>query len=282
MNLPLITQELLKKTTGRCPVCHTPAPAEVWKTSTPDKSKIFLHRTCPEHGFSKSCISSDARFYWLAQGDPQNSCCGGNACCASEEGADGTLGRNAVAQKGDAPFEKLATCLALIEVVNSCNLACPTCFADSPVGTGSKIDAPSLENLKERIEGIITLKGGIEILQFSGGEPTLHPQFFELLEWTQAHEKIDYVLLNTNGVRIATDEAFARRLGEAFRYGKMQLYLQFDGVQEEGQSYLRGGDLRAMRLKTIERCQQMNLPITLAMTVTPENIPHLRRGSNLD
>ncbi|MEI8341689.1 MAG: radical SAM protein [Verrucomicrobiota bacterium] len=275
MNIPLLTEELLKNTTGRCPVCHSACPAEVWKSVEGGKSRVFLRRTCPEHGETSNCISSDARFYWLAQGDPQNACCGGNACCAGEGGAPGTLGRNAVAPKGDAPFEKLATCLALIEIVNSCNLACPTCYADSQVGTGAKIEAPPLEDLKRRIEGVIERKGGIEILQLSGGEPTLHPEFFELLEWALAHEKIDYVLLNTNGVRIATDEAFASRLEKTFRYGGMQLYLQFDGVQAEGQVYLRGGDLREMRMLAIERCGAMNLPVTLAMTVTPDNLPHL-------
>jgi uncharacterized radical SAM superfamily Fe-S cluster-containing enzyme len=82
---------------------------------------------------------------------------------------------------------------------------------------------------------VIERKGGIEILQLSGGEPTLHPQFFELVQWAQAHEHIGYVLLNTNGVRIANDDAFADRLAKTFRYGKFQLYLQFDGVQESGQ-----------------------------------------------
>lgn len=187
----------------------------------------------------------------------------------------GTLGRNA--NPGDALGlqEKLSTCLALIEIVNSCNLACPTCYADSPVGTGRQVDAIPLEDLKQRIQGVINRKGGIEILQLSGGEPTLHPQFFELVEWAQKNSDIDYLLLNTNGVRIANDDAFAKQLGKTFHYGGLQLYLQFDGVQLDGQHFLRGGDLRAVRQRAIERCADMNLPITLAMTVTPDNLPHL-------
>jgi uncharacterized radical SAM superfamily Fe-S cluster-containing enzyme len=172
-------------------------------------------------------------------------------------------------------MEKLSTCLALIEIVNSCNLSCPTCYADSPVGVGQKVDAVPLDDLKRRIQGVVDRKGVIEILQLSGGEPTLHPQFFELLRWLQDHPKIDYVLLNTNGVRIAHDDAFARELGAAFRYGAFQLYLQFDGTQEAGQQFLRGADLRATRERCLERCREMNLPVTLAMTVTPENLPFL-------
>ncbi len=275
MLLQLSTETLLKRTTSRCPVCRASVPAEVLRVTQGRESKVFLKKSCPEHGASAACIASDARFYWLASGDPQNACCGGAACCASDEGRPGTLGRNA-AGHGAAPFETLSTCLALIEIVNSCDLACPTCFADSPIGSiGPKLDAIPLPDLQRRIDGVIARKGPIEILQLSGGEPTLHPQFFELLAWTQAHPGIGYVLLNTNGVRIAKDAGFARQLEETFVQKRFQLYLQFDGPQQAGQRELRAADLRAIREKAIRRCQQMALPVTLAMTVTPANLPHV-------
>jgi len=275
MILQLTSETLLKRTTSRCPVCRDPAPAEVIRVTKGKEAKVYLKKTCAQHGESSVCIASDARFYWMAQGDPQNACCGGAACCASDEGQPGTLGRNA-AGRGDGPFETLSTCLALIEIVNSCNLACPTCFADSPVGaSGPKLDAIPLADLQRRIDGVIARKGPIEILQLSGGEPTLHPQFFELLAWTQSHPSIGYVLLNTNGVLIATDSDFADRLGKTFVERRFQLYLQFDGPQQAGQRELRGADLRAIRDRTIRRCGDMGLPVTLAMTVTPQNLPHL-------
>ncbi|HEX8311493.1 MAG TPA: radical SAM protein [Chthoniobacteraceae bacterium] len=239
-----------------------------------------MRRTCAEHGLAEACISSDARFYWLAQGDPQNQCCGGNACSANDGEVRGTLGRNALGL-GDtmelvSKTEMLSTCLALIEIVNSCNLSCPTCYADSPLGaSGAKIDAVPLAELQERIQGVIDRKGGIEILQLSGGEPTLHPQFFELLAWCHSHSGIDYVLLNTNGVRIAQDDAFLEELARTFRRGKFQLYLQFDGAQEAGQRALRGADLRDLRRRAIARCAAAEIPLTLAMTVTEENLPYL-------
>lgn len=291
MNLSPITETLLKRTTSRCPVCHADRPAEVWKVGGRERQRVLLRRRCAEHGEAEACISSDARFYWLAQGDPANGCCGGQACAADERGASGTLGRNvggasspvagiesigAGAARGGsgagspAYFERLSTCLALIEIVHSCNLACPTCYADSP--QSAHIDAVPLDDLQRRIRGVIARKGGIEILQLSGGEPTLHPQFHELLAWCHVQPEIDYVLLNTNGVRLATDDAFLDALGRTFRSGKFQLYLQFDGPQAAGQRALRGADLRAIRQRCIERCGALGIPITLAMTVTPENL----------
>jgi uncharacterized radical SAM superfamily Fe-S cluster-containing enzyme len=263
------SESLLKRTVSRCPACHQSAPAEVWRRNENGKQTVWLRRRCAEHGAVEVCISSDARFYWVAQGSPENRC----ACkSVGDGGYEGTLGTNALREDA-SECETLSTCLALIEIVNSCNLACPTCYADSPHST--RVDAVPLNDLQRRIQGVIDRKGRIEILQLSGGEPTLHPQFFELLTWCHANPGLDYVLLNTNGVRIATDDAFADQLGKTFRYGKFQLYLQFDGPQLTAQHALRGADLRKVREKTIERCGQLGIPVTLAMTVTPENLPHL-------
>ena len=266
-------RELLKQTTSRCPICFQACPAEVWKTGK-NLSVVELQRTCATHGLATSIISSDARFYWLAEGDPANACCGGK-CGSAGNGREGTLGSNA-AGSPDGTFEKLSTCLALIEVVHSCNLACPTCYANSPTGAaGATLLYEPLDGLKARIDGVIQRKGRIEILQLSGGEPTLHPQFFELLTWTMTHPGIDYVVLNTNGVRLARDAAFISELRTKFIYGKLQLYLQFDGPGLAGQLSLRGADLRAMRLEALANCQSINLPVTLAMTVNEENLDQL-------
>src|SRR5437868_9672416 len=111
-----LRDELLKRTTSRCPTCHAPCPAEVWRTGG-IPSKVFLKRTCLEHGEASVCIASDARFYWLAKGKTENACCGGgasvpasrasngngssiasphqNSCCSADGSNTGTLGRNA-------------------------------------------------------------------------------------------------------------------------------------------------------------------------------------------
>lgn len=269
----------LKTTTSRCPTCRTHVPAEVLRLGD-GHGRVILRRLCPTHGESSICLASDARFYWLSRGASQSenddgACgCGPAACRSSDGSIAGTLGRNA--RLPPRPnFEQLSTCLCLIEVVHSCNLSCPTCFSASPLGTGSRVDAPPLADLQARIQGVIERKGRIEILQLSGGEPTLHPRFHELFAWCMDHPGIDYVLLNTNGVLLAHDPAFTARLASIAKPGKFQLYLQFDGPDLTGQHPLRGADLRATRSACLHACAQNGLAVTLAMTVTPANLPQV-------
>jgi hypothetical protein len=269
-SLPIITADrrIIKETTSRCTICFSQAPARVVQVG----QQIVLERTCAEHGEQSYLLSSDNRFYWLSRGS--QSCCAPGQTCNAAESATGVLGRNAQLP-ASTPFESLSTCLALIEIVDSCNLACPTCYANSPVGTGAKVAAHSLEAIKERICGVLDRKGGIEILQLSGGEPTLHPQFFELIDWIKSEPRIQYLLINTNGVLLAKDESFAAELSKRVSYDNLQLYLQFDGTEVAGQKELRGADLRAIKDAAIRRACDMKLPVTLAMTVTPENIGNL-------
>ena len=248
---------LLKQTHTRCTTCHARIDGRVVN----DDGKVFLERMCPEHGYESVCISSDARFYY----DSRGSGCGTGCGCGPDE-----------TSATSNPFDTLSTCLALIEVVDSCNMACPTCFANSP--TEKDVDYIPLAEIKSRVENVIAKKGGIEILQLSGGEPTLHPDFFELLEFAQAHDKIDDIIINTNGIRIARDAAFAEALNRSYQRGKVQVYLQYDGPQEAGQRTIRGADYRKVKHQALERTGAFEgggLPVTLAMTVIPENLDYL-------
>lgn len=271
----------IKDTTSKCHVCNALAPAKIAKVVQNGREQVVKRTKCPVHGEHEFTISSDARFYWHAEGNPVNRAagggCGSGCACSSGGGKPGFLGDNAINEAKKGTIEKLSTCIALIEIVDSCNLACPTCFADSPVGvTGSKLKHRGFEEITSRIQAVLDRKGHIEIIQFSGGEPTIHPEFFRLVEWVRSNPGIDYLLINTNGVRLAKDPDFVEEMGRLFKkYDNIQLYLQFDGPQEAGQVEIRGADLRVIRQKAIENCGRISLPITLAMTVTPANLGHI-------
>jgi len=252
---------VLKETTSRCPVCIVAVAARVERRAD---GATVMRKSCAVHGDFETILATDPARYYDARGAGGSCCDDARGCCAPANPA------------ASDPFERLSTCIALIEIVESCNLTCPTCYAASPHGVGDDLRFTPSREVRQRIAGVVARKGFIDIIQLSGGEPTLHPDFFEILEWCIAHPKIGYILVNTNAVRVATDAAFRERLAEIRRArGKFELYVQFDGVQEAGQRELRGADLRRIREQAIDGAGALGVPSTLAMTVTEETLGFL-------
>ena len=95
------------------------------------------------------------------------------------------------------------TCLLLEEVVQECNLKCPTCFASSgPGGAGIVPVEQVLANVDQRLR---RENDHLDVVMVSGGEPTLHPQILPLLREIAARP-VNRILLNTNGIRLAKDD----------------------------------------------------------------------------
>ncbi len=263
----LQSPETLKTTTSRCPACSREISARVVRRG----QSVWMEKTCPDHGAFQVQLAADDRYYHLSLGDRSGSACCGSGCGCGPETKDATP-----ALPSTDPFDVLPSCLALIEIVDSCNLSCPACYASSPWGAGEEVDCISTSEFTSRVQGVLDRKGSIDILQLTGGEPTIHPNFLEMLEWSLDQKRIGYVLINTNAVRIAQDEAFRSSLAELRRQkGKFELYVQFDGPQEAGQRELRNADLRAIRQTAIDQVGALGVPSTLAMTVTPTTIAHL-------
>lgn len=114
------------------------------------------------------------------------------------------------------------------------------------------------------IDAVVRNEGQPDIVQLSGGEPTMHPDFLEILDRAKA-APIRHVMVNTNGIRIATDEAFANEL--AARSEHFEVYLQFDSFEREALMALRGADLRDIRRRALDRLNALGIATTLVVTL---------------
>ena len=169
---------------------------------------------------------------------------------------------------GICPDHEQHGCTLLIEVTDNCNLRCPTCYA----GSGPERQTHrSLEQIERMLDRAVANEGEPSIIQISGGEPTMHPQFFEILKLVRKRP-IGHLMVNTNGIRIANEPGFAERLAE-FAPG-LEIYLQFDSFRPEVLKALRGTDLRNTHTRAIDRLNETGIHTTLVATI--------RRGLNDD
>jgi hypothetical protein len=116
------------------------------------------------------------------------------------------------------------------------------------------------------IDRLVECEGRAEILQLSGGEPTIHPEFAQVFEYA-CRQPIDWVMVNTNGIRLANDRALCERL--ATRRKQCQVYLQMDGLAEFVHPALRGEPLLETKLRAIERLGEYGIDVTLVATLQP-------------
>ena len=153
------------------------------------------------------------------------------------------------------------SCLSLIEVTDHCNLQCPICYAESGP---SRQQYRTLDHIQRMIDAVVRNEGEPDVVQISGGEPTIHPDFFAILDRAKA-APIRHLMVNTNGIRIAKDEAFAKRL--AGYMPDFEVYLQFDSFERHALMTLRGADLRDIHTRALERLNRLGVSTTLVATL---------------
>ncbi len=167
---------------------------------------------------------------------------------------------------GLCPEHMQHSCLSLLEVTDLCNLRCPVCYAESGPhrGTAGNSAHRPMDTIRRMLDAIVSNEGEPDVVQLSGGEPTLHPDFWAILDECKARP-IRHLMLNTNGIRIAREPGFAERL--ASYQPAFEVYLQFDSLRAGPHEQMRGQDLRAIREAALANLEAANVSTTLVVTL---------------
>ncbi|WP_158914718.1 radical SAM protein [Caulobacter sp. S45] len=239
----------LGQTTSLCETCYRTVPAKI----IGEDGCVFYLKRCREHGVQKTLISDDVAYWksqrdWVKPGDrplqvqtrTEHGCPWDCGLCADHE---------------------QHSCLAIIEINEACNLACPVCFADSSPRVETERTLAEVEHM---LDALVASEGLPDLVQFSGGEPTLHPDLFAILDAAK-RRPIRHLMINTNGLRIAREPGFADRLAD-YMPG-FEVYLQFDSLKREALMDLRGADLTRVRIEALEALERAGVSTTLVVTL---------------
>jgi len=215
--------------------------------------KVYMVKHCFEHGKQKVLVATDIPYYeklrsFNKPGD-----------MPKKFGTEVKYG--CPYDCGLCSDHEQHSCLTLIEVTDQCNLQCPTCYAESGPNAGRHRTLAEIENM---MDIVVRSEGEPDVVQISGGEPTIHPDFFAILDAAKARP-IRHLMVNTNGLRIAREPEFAARLKD-YMPG-FEIYLQFDSFKPEALMKLRGADLTKIRMQAIENLEKHNISTTLVVTL---------------
>ena len=236
-------------TVSLCPECLRRIDSKI----VFENGNVYMLKFCEEHGPMKVLIATDISYYKNIR----------NYNKASEV----PLKFNTKTHYGCpydcglCPDHEQHSCLTIVEITDRCNLTCPTCYAMSSPHYGNH---RTLEEVERMLDLIVANEGFPDVVQISGGEPTIHPQFFEILDIAK-RKPIRHLMVNTNGIRIANDPEFAKRL--AGYAPDFEIYLQFDSFEPDVLLKMRGKDLSNTRMKALENLNQVKLSTTLVVTV---------------
>jgi hypothetical protein len=241
------------ETESLCPVCLKRIKA----TRVPRGDEVFLVKECGDHGSFSTVIwrGVPSMAEWRRPKDPVHP----DLCY-------GRVERGCPFDCGLCEAHDQLPCSVLLEVTDRCNLHCAVCFADSGRGEG---EDPPLTDISWLLERAMAAAGPCN-LQLSGGEPTLRDDLPEIVEVAR-RVGYSFIQVNTNGLRLAADIGYGRRLRAA---GLSSVFLQFDGVDDEIHRTLRGRALLDLKLRAVRNCGEAGLGVVL--------VPTLVRGVNTD
>jgi len=214
---------------------------------------VYMHKRCPEHGPERVLLSTDEAFYQLQRQFLKPGQLPKHFNTETKWGCPYDCGL--------CPDHEQHSCLTLVEVTDHCNLSCPVCYAES---SPRRPNHRSLQQVEAMLDAVVANEGEPDVVQISGGEPTIHPQIDEILKAAK-RRPIKHLMLNTNGLRIAADPAFAEQLA-GYAPG-FEVYLQFDSLEEKPHQVLRGERLLERKLKAIERLNELDISTTLVVTL---------------
>ena len=241
----------IKSTKSICPECKSVLEATIFE----EGGRVYMKKECPEHGFFQDLYWSDYELYTRAK--------------EFEIIGSGILNPRTEVKNlcpydcGICPEHKSHTALAIIDITNRCNLRCPVCFATA--GTTGYVYEPSKEEIREMLTNLRRNEPvPATALQFSGGEPTIRKDLFDLVRMAK-ELGFRHVEVNTNGLRLAQSVDYCHSLKEA---GVSTIYLQFDGVTPDVYEFTRGVDLIDLKKNAIENCREAGMDsIVLVVTL---------------
>ncbi len=224
-------------------------PGEIKAQIVEENGQVLMKKTCPTHGEFVDVMATDPAFLQRIE-----SLFYGRDFKAAED--------EHVHHHGTSDIKYGRGAVLTVDLTNRCNMMCNPCFMDAnQVGY---VHEPTFEDTKAILDRAISFKPKRQIIiLFSGGEPTIAPDFLDAVAYAK---KIGFyrILAATNGIRYAEDIEFCKAAKEAGQHG---VYLQFDGVSEEKNKHRGVGNLFDVKLRAIENLASVGIKVTLVTTI---------------
>ncbi len=237
--------EYLGGTTSVCRACGRLLPAN----SLSRDGAVWLEKHCPAHGPQSARLNGDVAA-WTGLSHFHRAASVPRRFATQYTGCPDSCGL--------CPEHEQHVCMPILEITGDCDLECPICL----VHNGNRRHW-SRDDVAHVLETLIESEGQVDVLNLSGGEPTLHPQFRQIVDDCLARREILRVSVSTNGLTLLSDPSLLQFLAER----RVVISLQCDGFDDEIYRALRGRNLADEKRRLIDAAGELHAPMSLTATV---------------
>jgi hypothetical protein len=166
-----------------------------------EDDRVFLSKRCPEHGHARVLLASSAGWYldalsFLVPTRPPR--------------APRPVASGCPFDCGPCASHQEQVFLPVVPITSACNLDCPICYT---VNRDEDAFVLSREGFQATLDRLRAEHDDLDVINFTGGEPTLHPELPELLRMAR-RAGFRRLTVSTNGLRLA-DDAYVCELAAA-------------------------------------------------------------------
>lgn len=233
-------------TKSLCATCKVEVDARIWLRD----GAVWFRKFCPEHGHQEVLVASSADWYLDA---------------LSFLSVTTPPARVMKKVTHGCPFD-CGTCeqhqqkmfLPVLPITSACNLDCPICYTINKNENAFQIPMDHVETILDRL---VSDDPSLDIINFTGGEPTLHRQLPEIVAMCR-DKGIERVTISTNGIKLR-DEDYVLALARH----DARIVLSLDTFDPEVDKKLLGANTVKYKLEVLDLLEKHDVSTTILPAV---------------
>jgi len=246
----MVTGRPIHETTSLCGACKAAVPARVVAT---EAGEAWMLKTCAAHGDQAVRLSPDAAWYERTRAHMPRPAPPPRAKRPIEHGCPFDC--------GPCPSHAQRIRMPVVTITSACDLDCPMCYVHNKNDGAYFMSRAEFRGV---LDHLLEASGGdVDLINLTGGEPTLHPELPELVEMCR-EAGIHRVSVCSHGLGLLRNDALLERLASL----GARIALSFDTFDAASDKRLNGTRSVEQKLEVLRRFDRAGVDTTLIPVVT--------------
>ncbi len=233
-------------TKGLCRVCKRSVDVKIHFRD----DQVWFDKFCPEHGHQSCMVASSVEWYldalsFVAPHTPPR-------------GETKPVREGCPFDCGPCKSHQQKVYMPVVPITSACNLDCPICYTVNKNDDAHMLSESSFATILEHLKA---QHDEIDIINFTGGEPTLHPGLPRFLRMAR-EAGIRRLTISTNGLKLLNED-YVKELSAA----DARIVLSLDTFDDQVDMQLLGARTLRPKLQALDLLERHDVTTTILPAV---------------